>query len=276
MKYIRIGIIVMFLAVAVIFSYNWYQDKKAIDKTYPEIQMGSEQLEVSVKAGKDDLLKDVIAKDEKDGDLTNSIIIESISKFIDKEKHICNVTYVVADSDNNVTKKTRKVRFTDYEPPKFTLSQQLCFDVGSDIDVADVIGATDDYDGDISRNVKILSSTVSTGTAGEYTVTAQVTNSLGDTAKINATVIIRQENKLSPTIELKQNIVYIKTGSSFDAEKYIKAAKDNKGNSISTSAVNVVSSSVNTKKAGCYTVEYSVDSEKYDESRAYLTVVVEE
>ncbi len=276
MKYIKIGIIVIFLIVAVIFTYNWYQDKRAIDKTYPEIQMGSELLEVSVKATDEDFLKDVIARDAKDGDLTNSIIVESVSQFIDKKNHICKVTYVVEDSDNNVTKATRNIKFIDYEKPKFTLSQPLCFNIGSEISISDVIGAIDEYDGDISHKVKILSSTVSNKTAGAYTVTAQVTNSLGDTSKLKATVVIRQGNNLSPVIELKQNIVYLKKGQNFNAKKYIKSVKDKDGNAMSTDAVSVVSSSVDTEETGYYTVAYAVNSEDYAEDATYLAVVVEE
>lgn len=276
MKIIKPGIVVMFLAVTIIFTYNWYQDKKGIDKTYPEIQIGPEQIDVSVKAEEKELLQDVIAKDAKDGDLTNNIVIESISKFVDKENHICNITYAVADSDNNVTKKTRRIRYTDYEPPKFTLSQPLCFDMGSDIKVTDVIGAVDDYDGDISSKVKILSNTVRTDTAGEYTITAQATNSLGDTAKFKATVIIRQRNNLSPIISLKKNIVYLKKGDDFDPKKYIDSVKGYEEEKISTSKVAVVSSSVDTKKAGCYSVEYMVKDSQNNEGNTYLTVVVED
>lgn len=130
MRYIRTGIVVIFLAVTIIFTANWYSDKKEVDHTYPEIKVGNEQLEVSVKAGADEFLKGIIATDEKDGDITNQVIVESISKFIDKNEHICNVTYAVADSDNNVTKKTRKIRFIDYESPKFTASAPLVLELG--------------------------------------------------------------------------------------------------------------------------------------------------
>lgn len=276
MKYIRLGIIVIFIAVTIVFVVNFYNDKKSVDNTYPKIEMRSEQIEVSVKATNEDLLKDVIAKDAKDGDLTNNIVVESISKFIDKKNHICNVTYVVEDSDKNVTKATRKIKFTDYEKTQFTLSQPLCFNIGSDMSVADIIGAVDDYDGDISHKVKILSSTVSNRIAGAYTVTAQVTNSLGDTSKLKTTVVIRQSNNLSPIIDLKQNIVYLKKGQKFNAQSYIKSVRDSEGKSMDTDAVDVVSSSVNTDKSGYYTVEYAVDEEKYEDGSTYLAVVVEE
>ena len=175
-----------------------------------------------------------------------------------------------------MAKKTRKIRFKDYEKPKFTLSQPLCFEVGSETSVADVIGAVDDYDGDISNSVKILSSTVSTGTAGEYTVTAQVTNSLGDTAKLKANVIVRQSNNLSPIIELKQNIVYLKKGAKFDEKEYIKSISDREGNKLDLSKAAVVSSSVDTKKVGSYSVEYAVNGAQDNAGSTYLTVVVEE
>lgn len=276
MRYIKIIMIVIFLLSAIIFTNSWYKDKKAADKTYPEIQIDSEQIEVSVKEGSDILLKDVSAYDEKDGDLTNRVVIESISKFVDKKNHICNVTYAVADSDNNVSKKTRKIKFKDYESPKFTLSQPLCFDMGSDTGVTDVIGAIDDRDGDISNKVRILSSTVRTDISGEYTVTAQATNSMGDTAKLKTTVVIRQGNNLSPVISLKEDIVCIKTGDEFNPLKYIDLVKDHGKKSISNNKVEVVSSSVNTDKAGCYLVEYSVKDSLGNEGSTYLTVVVED
>lgn len=276
MRFLRLGIIVIFIAVTIVFTVNWYSDKKEIDQTYPEIEVGQEQLDVSVKAKKEELLKDVIATDAKDGDLTNQIIVESISKFIDKKNHIANITYAVADSDNNVTKKTRKIHFTDYDTPKFTASQPLVLELGSDVKPSDIIGAVDGYDGDISSKIKVLSSSISTRTEGEYNFTAQVTNSLGDTAKLKATVIIQQGNNLSPVIELSQYIVYLKKGDKFEPEKYVKAVKDNKGNSVSKDNVQVVRSTVNTKKAGFYNVQYSINQGEDNEGSSYLTVVVED
>lgn len=276
MRYLRLGIIVIFLAVAIVFAVNWNTNKNAIDHTYPEIKLGKGKLNVSVKAGKEELLKDVIAIDEKDGDLTNHVIVESISKFIDKKDHICNVTYAVADSDNNITKKTRKIQFTDYESPKFTASAPLVLELGSTSKPSDIISATDDYDGDISGKIKVLSSTISTRTEGEYNFTAQVTNSLGDTAKLKATVVIEQGNNLSPIIELNKYIVYLKVGDKFTPEKYIKAVKDNKGKNISKDKVEVVRSTVNTEKEGFYNVWYSINQGEDNEGNSYLTVVVED
>lgn len=276
MRIIKPLIVVVFLSVSILFSVDYYKEKTTENNSVPTIEFGKSQIEVSIEDDEDVLLKDVIAKDAEDGDITNNIVIESISKFVDKKKHISNITYAVSDSDNNVVKKTRQIKYTDYRKPRFTLSQPLCFDVGSEINVPDVLGAVDDVDGDISDKVKILSSIASTRVAGSYVITAQVTNSLGATSTIKATVTIRQANNLSPSIKLKKNIVYLKVGDSFDPNKYIDSVKDNEGNKMSNDQVKVVKSSVNTEKEGSYTVQYAVNYEQENEAGTYLVVIVEE
>ncbi len=276
MRIFKYAVIVLFSILFVVYTWNWYQDKTNEDNSGPIIQLGSKQIDVSVKSEDSELIKDVIATDEKDGDITSKIVVESISKFIDKKEHICNITYAVADSDNHVVKATRRIHFTDYRSPRFVLRQPLSFNTGSDIGVEEVIGAEDVYDGDISSKVKILSRTVSTNVSGDNTVTAQVTNSLGDTVKLKAMVNISQENNLSPKIHLKENIIYLKKGDKFNASDYVASAEDNNGKKISTGDVKVTGSSVSTKKAGCYFVEYTVTDGDDNKGTAYLTVVVEE
>lgn len=276
MRIIKPLIIVVFLSVSILFSVNYYKEKTAQNNSVPTIEFGKSLIEVSIKDDEEILLKDVIAKDAEDGDITNNIVIESISKFVDKKEHISNITYAVSDSDNNVVKKTRQVKYKDYQKPRFTLSQPLCFDVGSEVNVTDVLGTVDDVDGDISDKVKILSSIASTRVAGSYVITAQVTNSLGATSKIKATVTIRPENNLSPIIKLKKNIVYLKVGDRFDSGKYIDSVTDNDGSKMSNDLVKVVKSSVDTEKAGSYTVEYAVNYEQENEGVTYLVVIVEE
>jgi hypothetical protein len=275
MRVIKSCIVVIFLTVTIVFSVNYYKEKVAQKNSMPTIDFGESLIKVSIKDDEDILLKDVIAKDAEDGDITNNIVIESISKFVDKKKYISNITYAVSDSDNHVVKKTRQVQYTDYRKPRFTLSQPLCFDAGSDVDVTDVLGAIDDVDGDISDKVKILSSVTSTRVAGSYVITAQVTNSLGATSTIKATVTIREGNNLNPTIKLKKNIVYLKVGDSFEPEKYVDSVKDSDGKKMSNDLVKVVKSSVNTEKAGYYTVEYAINYEQENEEVTYLVVVVE-
>ena len=242
MKYIKYIIIVIFLAATITYVINWAYTKSHTNESAPVISVDNagQVKKVSVK-DKDALLKGVVAKDSKDGDITSRLVVESISKFVDKKNHICNITYAVANSRGVVTKATRKIQFTDYKKPRFVLSQSLCFETGTDVDVKSVIGATDVFDGDISRKVKILSKDISTNISGDNTITAQVTNSLGDTVKLKAVVVIKQDNNLSPVIKLSQNIVYTNVGESFNPKKYIQSVEDNSGKAISKNNVRVTS-----------------------------------
>lgn len=280
MRLVRRLTVVAFIIVTIVFAFNIYADKKAQDNTYPEfsIENKDDVLQVSVNSTDEDFLTGVTAYDKKDGDLTKQITVESISKFI--SGHISKITYAVSDSDNHVSRASRKIEFTDYVSPQFTLTRQLCFYVGEDIDITKIIGARDVYDnkendGDISGKVKLLSSSVSTEKTGEYTVTAQVTNSLGDTSQLQAVVVVRQQNNLEPEIKLKDDIVYIKKGQQFESDKYVEWAKTASGTKINTEKVKVSKTSVNTDKKGCYSVIYKV-SDGENEGYAYLTVVVVE
>lgn len=277
MKYVKYGIIVLFISSLVIYVGNWYRERTNVDNARPQIIISESEMQIdaSVK-DKESLLKGIVAKDSKNQDITDKVIIESISKFIDKKEYISNVTYAVADSKGQVAKATRKVRFTDYQKPRFVLKQPLYFDTGSDVKAKDVIGATDVFDGDISNKVKIVSRAISTNESGDGTITAQVTNSFGDTATLKTIVIIKRENNLSPEIKLKKNIEYIKVGEKFDAEEYVKSVADSNGKKMSNDSVRVTSSSVKTDEAGCYIVEYAAKDDQGHEGLAYLTVMVEE
>lgn len=269
-------IIIVFIVGTALFVFKWVSFKGALDTTPPVIHMGSKMITVDVDATDRELMKDVQVADKKDGDLTAGLVVESISKFTDKKKHICNITYAVEDYDHNVTKSTRKLRYRNYTHPKFFLRKPLRLETGSGENVRDIIGAMDCIDGDISRKVKILSSEFSTLSTGDNTVTAQVTNSVGDTVNLKAHVLIKDINYKSPVINLKENLVYVKKGSSFNEREYIDSVKNNKGKNISKSKVKIVNSTVNTNKKGCYYVEYIINEDKTNESVTILTVVVED
>ncbi len=276
MRFIKPIVIIVFIAGTALFVFKWASFKGSLDTTPPVIDMGSKMITADVNATDRELLKSVHASDNKGGDLTAGLVVESISKFTDKKNHICNVTYAVEDSDHNVAKATGRLKYRNYTSPKFFLRKPLRIDTGSDENIRDIIGATDCIDGDISRKVKILSSEFSTLSTGDSTVTAQVTNKLGDTVTLKAHVLIQDTNYKAPVINLKENLVYIKKGSSFKEKEYIDSVETSKGKELPKNKVKVRNSTVNTHKDGCYYVEYVVNEEKLNESVTILTVVVED
>lgn len=96
--------------------------------------------------GKDpqELLKSVTAIDDRDGDVTNAVIIEDILPMIDNIT--AKVTYVAKDKSNNISKKEilipYEARQTEEEevPPKITLStNQILLPIGTSFEPASLI-----------------------------------------------------------------------------------------------------------------------------------------
>ena len=107
MKLIRILISIIFVIVVGAWSVNLILSKTVRDHTPPVITSESDVLELSVNDDKNKLLEGLTATDDRDGDITDSILIGTHSKFI--SKGVCDITYLVFDSSNNVGKYTRRI-----------------------------------------------------------------------------------------------------------------------------------------------------------------------
>ena len=90
MKKLRIlGIVVFVIAVAS-FGYFKYEQINSKDNQAPVITMDTDSIQVSCQAEDGELLKGIKATDSKDGDVTGSLIVESVSNFM--ENHTRNMT----------------------------------------------------------------------------------------------------------------------------------------------------------------------------------------
>ena len=120
----------------------------------PTISAPQEVLEVSVQDDEEALLAGVSASDEEDGELSEDVFIESMSEF--DEENCRTVTYAVFDSDDNLSRATRRIRYSDYEAPRITLNQALCISYNDyNVQLQDYVGATSSVDGDLSAKVSV-------------------------------------------------------------------------------------------------------------------------
>ena len=154
MKKLRILGIVVFVIAAVSFGYFKYEQINSKDNQAPVITMDADSVEVSCQAGDEEFLKGITAKDSKDGDVTSSLIVESISNFM--ENHTRNMTVVAFDSDNHATKATRKIAYTDYTAPTFSLTEPLRFAMNTQ-DIMGTLTCVDVLDGDVTGKIKMSS-----------------------------------------------------------------------------------------------------------------------
>lgn len=231
----RARIILAVLCLATVFAgYRYYEKKQAeIDTEGPVLKASEEVLEVSIQATEDELKQGVTARDERDGDVTDSIVIESIEKDPNGEANAFLVTYAAFDDSSNSGRLTRNLSYSDYRKAHFSISSPLRFAENEEISLFDYIKADDCIDGDVtpfitlSGDERLLSGDPK---AGVYDCTVSVTNSIGDTTSLPVQVEIYEdsyeERSLRPSIELTENLIYLKQGESFDPNAYLKYVND--------------------------------------------------
>lgn len=220
MRRIRILSIIIFILSAAVFCFFKISDKKSEDTNGPVIHMTENSIEVSTTAGKEELLAGVTATDEKDGDVSGSIVIERMTNFTEKGKR----TMIIAacDSDHNVTKETREIIYSDYQSPTFELEAPLNFSVNA-TSFTDGLTASDRLDGDLTHNIKMSVSENKMYTAGDYQVLFSVSNSAGDVTSLPVTVTLYDPSEIryAPEIVLTDYLVYVKKGASISPWSYI-------------------------------------------------------
>ena len=252
MRVMRLIVALLTVIVTIVFVTMFTYVNISKDKTIPVITMETEQIDVSVKATDEELLQGVTAFDEKDGDISSRLLVESISKFT--TVGYAKMKYVVTDLDNHVVTATRVVHYTDYTPPKFTMNSSLVFSVYEEIVTKGIIGATDAIDGDISKNIILYSPDYEEGKEGDYTIQATVTNSKGDTSIISLPMSVERIAREAPEIILHNYLIYIKKGDSVDYSKYIKQTIDSYG--VETDLKIQVQTDFVKNKEGMFTVDY--------------------
>lgn len=267
-------IVVVLLAVLVVgANVIVITNTGGLDNTPPELTVPEQVLEVSVTDDQDAYLAGVTAWDDRDGDLTAKVLVEHISQLTGKAT--AKVTYGVFDQAGNGSTATRTIRFMDYTGPQFRLSQPLSFGLGRTVTLMDRLTAWDDLDGDITNKIRVSSTNLSNDLEGIYRITAQVTNSLGDTHILELPVLLTEQTGAAPSIVLTDYIVYIKKGDSFDPEAYLESVTDPATEKKPRLSQVEIQSQVNGEQPGTYDVVYSYEGEK-ENTQVILTVVVTE
>ncbi|MBC2166945.1 DUF5011 domain-containing protein [Listeria booriae] len=140
------------------------------------------------KGSKFNPIADVTATDQEDGDITKTI--EVIRNTVDTTKEgTYQVSYEVIDSDGNIAYKTITVTVTSNEKPTITAENQV-ITVGDKFDPQQLATSTDQEDGDLTKQIEVISNTVDTSQPGTYKVVYRVTDSDNNTVEKTITVTV--------------------------------------------------------------------------------------
>ena len=304
MKKARVILGVLCLITLIGGGIYFFRSQKEEDNESPVLKAETESITVSINATDQELIEGITAVDNKDGDVSDSILIENIEKKQDGANNEFLITYVAFDSSNNHGSLTRTLFYEDYVKPHFVLNQLLRFPDNKKVSLLDYFKAEDCLDGDITPFITLEADDALLQDKlqrGFYEIKLSVTNSVGDTAEVPFEVDIYEnsyeEQSRRPEIVLKQYITYIKQGEGLDTKAYLDHIEDKGVKLIDYTAVDVDSweyeklkedtskvhisrirteSNVDSNVPGVYSVLYSYVSETtgYD-CRTRMSVVVE-
>lgn len=228
MKKVQIlSLIIFAVSVAVFGAYKVHSLANS-DSVGPKIEMDQYTISVSSSATEEELLAGVTAADQKDGDVTDTLIVEKMGNFIENGRR--EITIAAFDSNNHITKSSREVVYTDYRAPQFSLTAPLKFPVGTS-NVLAYMSANDVLDGSLTENIKISGEyTVTVDEPGDYPMLFTVSNSAGDVSSLPVTVTIYDgaEEAKKPQITLSQYIVYTTPGVAVNPWDYVLAIQIDK------------------------------------------------
>lgn len=216
------------------------------DRNGPEISVPQE--EITYVAGTDTsaLLNGVTAQDNRDGDVTDTVTIESIIPNADQTG--ASVIYVAKDSKNNVTKETRTIVYsTDAAQAAVAAADQAAQNQAA----ADPAAAQGDAAGESAQTVD-------------------------DGAAQNEAAIAALPAE-SPRFYLTQYSVEVERGADFNELSYVQDISDDKDSRDELYQGIQISGEVDTNTPGEYTLEYHVvDSDGNNSNAAQLKVTVRE
>ena len=264
MRIIKITLIALLVLVGLLFGVTTVSQRvRGVDQG-PVIQCESTELAVSVQDGQEMLLMGVTASDAQDGDLTKKIHIQGISKLI--TDNTAKISYIVFDSHGNFATASRMIRYTDYSRPVIHVTSPLIYREAEQIKLLDRLQAMDSLDGDITNSIRV-SALQATSDPDVWTAGVQVTNSMGDTTRLELPIIIHTGLVVRPQVVLSEYLIYLDQGQSFLPETYLSRVETPIGPGAPQDVI--ISGVADTSVPGTYRYPYGITA-----GLSVLTVVV--
>lgn len=289
MRRVKVTVCLIFIASCIISGGYFIKSSLMEDHKAPVVSCKEEEITVSVADEDSVLLDGVTAKDNRDGDISKSVRVSSMSHFIEKGKR--TITYIVFDKANQAGTAQRTVIYSDYSSPKIRLTKPLRYTINesNSVNPTEYMTAEDCLDGDLTNQIHLsLGDELYNVQTGIYNITVQVSNSAGDVCAIPMELTLydsmnRDEaNKEYPM--LSEYIAYTSVNVPIDPQAYLTGVM--RGSSEYTFAADGdyigfgpesigITSNVDYATPGVYTIDFSYTSEGGVTAITKLYVVVE-
>jgi hypothetical protein len=212
------------------------------DKTGPVIIANATDITYTEGEDTNRLLTNVTAKDDRDGDVTDSLMVADILPMTNQLK--AKVTFVAKDSSNNIAKEDVVVNYVALDGESIVAYQN------------DPLVAKE--------------------TSGTNNTNANNENVNNSNSNNTSTLDTNTESTTSPKITLSENEVHLDNGTEIDMLSFVDTVTDDTDASyLLRSRIQIVGT-YNLDQVGTYVIMYyTTDSDMNESNREYLALFVE-
>ena len=264
------GIVALMIAACLALGGFTFFMLTTEDRKAPEIQI--QDVDITYVNGSDyaELLTGVTATDNREGDVTQNLIVEGV--YPNDDGITANVVYVVKDEKNNIAKASRKVKY-QADPASAVAGEEANTDEQANtpsqdevsVDAGNDVVEKTEKDNDAENNLPQAAGT-------EDSEKPDVSTETDDEDDTEDSV-----SPGSPVIKLKQSTVTIKRGQSVNRVSYVESITDDKDDKNTLwKQIQIKGDTFDSSTSGTYEqIYYVVDSDGNKSNEAKLTIVVE-
>lgn len=224
----------------------------------------------------EELLAGVTAADDKDGDVSASLTVESVYEVDDT--HVV-VTYTAKDSSNNITKQKHEMELDSSSVSKDSEDTSAFGEKTDEADAAATTGVDPEQPEDSENTTDASDNSQESDTESAVdeitpTPTPEVDEAAAEKEKQTAEADAMPAQ--SPRIYLSDYLIKVPVGTSVDLLSYVSEIKDDSDDVYALWRKVQITGEVNSAVPGTYKCTYYViDSQNNISNNAVLTVVVE-
>lgn len=248
------------------------------DQEGPVIAFGDEEITYTDGMDDEELLEGVTAKDAVDGDVSESLTVESVYPVNDEE---AIAVYVAKDSKNNITKEKREL---PYKPNPDTKDETENTDENAADAEEDAAAETEEENtsglsGEDAENADETENTDNTEITNDTALTPTPTETAQteeEIARAEQEAAAAQMPPQAPRIYLTDYVIHVNRGETVDKLSYVKEIQDDSDNISELWHYISVNGELDVNVAGTYELQYHVtDLSGNVSNTALLKVIVE-
>lgn len=197
------------------------------DKDKPKIS-GIRDIKI-YEGDKINYLSGVTAVDEKDGDVTSCMKVNSSNVNINVPGKY-KVIYSASDKSGNIATKKSTVTILRDKAPEILGTADKTIYINNSINYLKGVTAKDEKDGNLTKHIKLDNSQVIISRAGKYIATYAVTDSGGNKTLKSINVTVNSKNPKARFVSKEANDVKTNNHSSNSKKTMVNKNKDKRSN----------------------------------------------